>query len=81
MKLIFQKSYHKSFWKLDRKLQLKVHREVLKLTVRPSIKNCKKLINFSPEYRIRVWDYRILFDISDDKIIIQDIKHRKDAYK
>ena len=40
----------------------------------------KKLTNFTPEYRLRVGDYRILFETEDDKIIIYRIRHRKEAY-
>ncbi len=41
----------------------------------------KKLTNFSPEYRLRVGDYRVLFETEKDKIIIYRIMHRKDVYK
>ena len=41
----------------------------------------KKLTNFTPKYRLRVGNYRILFEIEDDKISIYRILHRKDVYK
>ena len=41
----------------------------------------KRLTNYSPEYRLRVGDYRVLFEIEDEKIIIYRIRHRKEAYK
>ena len=41
----------------------------------------KKLTNFTPEYRLRVGNYRILFEVENNKIIIYQIIHRKDAYK
>ena len=41
----------------------------------------KKLTNFTPEYRLRVGKYRILFILDGDVIRIHQIKHRKDAYK
>lgn len=40
----------------------------------------KKLVNFTPEYRLRVGDYRILFETEGDKIIIYRVRHRKEAY-
>lgn len=40
----------------------------------------KKLTNYSPEYRLRVGDYRVLFELSGNKIIIYRIKHRKNIY-
>nr|VFJ93145.1 MAG: mRNA interferase RelE/StbE [Candidatus Kentron sp. LFY] len=40
----------------------------------------KRLTNFSPEYRLRIGNYRALFEIDDYKITIYHIKHRKEAY-
>ena len=41
----------------------------------------KKLTNFTPEYRLRTGNYRILFEIENNKIIVYRIIHRKDAYR
>ena len=41
----------------------------------------KRLSNFSPEYRLRVGSWRILFEVSKKKIIIYRILHRKEAYR
>jgi len=41
----------------------------------------KKLTNFTPEYRLRVGKYRVLFEIENNKIVIYRIIHRKEAYK
>jgi len=41
----------------------------------------KKLTNFTPEYRLRVGNYRVLFEVENDLIIIYKIKHRKESYK
>jgi len=41
----------------------------------------KRLTNYTPEYRMRVGDWRVLFEIADDKIIVYRIRHRKEAYK
>jgi len=32
-------------------------------------------------YRLRVGDYRVIFDIDDDKVVILRIGHRKNIYK
>ena len=41
----------------------------------------KKLTNFTPEYRLRVGDYRVLFEVEADKIVVYRVLHRKDAYQ
>ena len=33
------------------------------------------------EFRFRIREYRILFDVIDNSIFILKIKHRKDSYK
>ena len=41
----------------------------------------KRLSNHSPEYRMRAGNYRALFEVVGDRIIVYRILHRKDAYR
>ena len=41
----------------------------------------KKLANFSPDYRLRVGEYRALFAIEAETVIIYRVMHRKEAYR
>jgi mRNA interferase RelE/StbE len=41
----------------------------------------KRLTSFTPEYRLRVGDYRALFEIEGKKIVIYRIRHRREAYR
>ncbi|MDI6762555.1 MAG: type II toxin-antitoxin system RelE/ParE family toxin [Thermodesulfobacteriota bacterium] len=41
----------------------------------------KRLTNFTPEYRLRYRNWRVLFEVEDDRIIIYRIMHRKDIYR
>jgi mRNA interferase RelE/StbE len=43
--------------------------------------NIKRLRQSDFGYRLRMGDYRILFDVEDDTIVIQKIGHRKDVYE
>ena len=43
--------------------------------------NVKRLTDFTPEYRLRVGEYRVLFEIEGDKIVIYRIRHRREAYR
>ena len=45
------------------------------------IGDVKKLTNFVPEYRLRIGDYRVLFEIIDYTIIVYRILHRKEVYR
>jgi mRNA interferase RelE/StbE len=41
----------------------------------------KRLTNFTPEYRLRVGEWRVLFEVESDKIVIYRILHRREAYR
>ncbi|MFO7540585.1 MAG: type II toxin-antitoxin system RelE/ParE family toxin [Chloroflexota bacterium] len=41
----------------------------------------KHLTDFYPEYRLRVGDYRVLFEIEGNEVVIYRIRHRKDVYR
>lgn len=41
----------------------------------------KHLTNYSPEYRLRIGNYRILFELEDDKMVIYRIRHRRSVYR
>ena len=45
-----------------------------------NLQNIKKLTNFEPAYRLRIGDYRVLFDVEENIIIIGRILHRKESY-
>lgn len=40
----------------------------------------KRLKHFVPNYRLRVGDWRVLFELVADEIIIHEVKHRSEAY-
>ena len=41
----------------------------------------KKLVDFDNAYRLRIGDYRVLFDVQSNHIVVYRIKHRREAYK
>ncbi len=41
----------------------------------------KWLTNFTPEYRLRVGDYRVLFEVENETIIVYRIRHRREVYR
>ena len=40
----------------------------------------KKLTNHTPEYRMRSGNYRVLFEVEGERIVVYRILHRKEAY-
>jgi mRNA interferase RelE/StbE len=44
------------------------------------IGNIKRLTNFTPEYRLRVGNYRVLFEVEETTIVVYRVMHRKHVY-
>lgn len=66
-----------------RKLSPVMRRRVTKKLERLSdglIGDVKRLRNFTPGYRLRVGDWRVLFDVEGDTIMVHNISHRSQAY-
>ena len=40
----------------------------------------KRLTHFTPEFRLRIGSYRVLFELEGAKVVIYRVRHRKDAY-
>lgn len=46
------------------------------------LKFAESLINYEiGQYRFRIGDYRVIFDIEGEKIVVLTLGHRKDIYK
>ncbi|MDY3204229.1 type II toxin-antitoxin system RelE family toxin [Arcobacter sp.] len=80
MLIDIQDSAYKDLKKIDKSDTIKILQTIKKLEDYPNITNVKKLTNHYPPFRLRIGDYRVLFDIEEDKIIVSNIKHRKKAY-
>ena len=82
-KLLFDDKVSKDLKKIDKHLQKKILEAIkTKLVADPYIG--KKLVGeLSSYYRYRVHDYRVIYEIVENEIIlvIIKIKHRKDVYK
>jgi len=65
---------------LPRQIQGKIL-EKIQLLENDLVGDVKKLTNFTPEYRLRVGNYRVLFEIEDTNIVIYRVKPRDKAYQ
>ncbi len=81
MKINIRKSAIKDLNKIDDIYKKKICKKIKNLEKFPNLSNIKKLTSFEPAYRLRVGDYRVLFDVFGDSIEIGRILHRKESYK
>ena len=81
----FTRSAEKEFGRLPRKLQLRAAEAIALLSENPysELIKVKKLKGAEDLYRIRVADYRIVYELRDERLIILVIKigHRREIYR
>ena len=83
MYAVFIERYaQKQIAKLDKKILPVVKEAIAGLAIDPRPFGYKKLKG-EEAYRIRIGDYRIIYEIEDDKIIVTvvSVGHRKNIYK
>jgi mRNA interferase RelE/StbE len=70
--------------KSDRTFLKRIDQALLALTESPVPTNSKQLVGEDPPlYRLRVGDYRILYQVEDDVLVflVVQVGHRKDVYR
>jgi len=67
---------------LDASLRRRIMQAIDKLALVPRPPGCKKLKS-RDAYRIKVGEYRVIYEIRDDILIVLVVRvaHRRDAYK
>lgn len=73
----------RSFRKLPREVQARLSLSIDLLKDNPRPPGSEKLKGTEDAYRIRVGDYRILYEVKDKDLIVYIIEtgHRRDVYK
>ena len=81
-KIEWKRSAVKELEKLPRQNISRIVSAVGELSSDPFPRGVRKLTGSERTYRIRVGDYRIIYDIFESRLIVEIIRvrHRKDAY-
>ena len=81
--ITFARSARKQLEALDRALALRIVGRIESLAVTPRPVGCVKLEGGTGLWRIRVGDYRVIYEIDDDRcrIDVSAVRHRRDAYR
>ena len=68
--------------KLDTKIQARLKPKIKRLSENPRPHSHIKLKGFENRYRIRVGDYRVIYEIHDDMLLVLIVKvgPRRDIY-
>ena len=81
--VLFKRSADKALQKLPEKVQRRIVLAASELAVEPRPVGCVNLEGEDNLWRIRVGDYRIVYTIEDQKlmVLVVRIAHRKDVYR
>lgn len=79
----FTKGATKQLNKLPNNIKERIDAKILDLALEPRPDGVKKLKGDENTYRIRVSDYRVIYEIYDDVLLISIVKlgHRSEIYK
>jgi mRNA interferase RelE/StbE len=77
------RSAAKDLRKIDCQWIPKILMAIESLGSEPRPAGCKKLAGSDHTYRIRIGDFRVIYDVHDDTLIILvvRIRHRRDVYR
>lgn len=73
----------KSLRKLDRGTARRILHAIDALTRDPRPPGCKQLKGGAGEMRIRIGDYRVVYDVTDEEVTILALRvgHRREVYR
>lgn len=82
-KIKFTKGARKMFSKLSQDLQDRIQPKIDDLAIEPRPNGVKKLKGEENVYRIKIGDYRIIYNIFDNVLLVKvvEVGHRSEIYK
>lgn len=80
--LIFSTKSDKKFQKLDQSLQQRIMDKLEFFFSQPDIYKFSRELNVKDKsYRFRIGDYRVVYRLETNNLIVINIDHRKNIYK
>lgn len=81
--ILIERSAEKDLRRLPEDVHQRVIEAILPLSANPRPPGSKKLVGGKNDWRIRVGDYRVIYDITDSVRIVRvyRVRHRRDVYR
>ena len=79
----FKPSAYRQFKRFPSAIAKRIDARIIALADNPRPRGVEKLAGYERAYRIRVGDYRVLYEIYDDVLVVYVIRvaHRREAYR
>lgn len=80
--VVFRDEARKAFLSLDSAVRTRIRKVIDRLAGNPYPGQATRLVSDSGTWRVRVGDWRILYEVNDDRLIILilDVGHRSEIY-
>jgi mRNA interferase RelE/StbE len=82
-RVLFERAVEKDLGRLSTGIHDRVIAAIRRLAKNPRPTGCRKLTGADSDWRIRVGDYRVIYEIADDiKVVrINRVRHRGEVYR
>lgn len=82
-RVVVPKPVQKQLAQLPKNFHDRIVDKILNLAEDPRPSGAKKLKGYQNEYRIRIGDYRVRYEVDEGEsvVIVLNCRHRKDAYR
>ena len=79
----FTRAARRDLSHLDKKIVTRIFPKIEMLATNPRPAGCRKIQGADDLWRIRVGDYRIIYSVHDQELVIEivTVRHRRDAYR
>jgi mRNA interferase RelE/StbE len=81
MNVEFHPDVYKQLQQLPRPVFAAALRMIVSLTREPRPAGVKKLVGGRHDWRVRIGEYRIVYAIDGDTVVVMQVRHRRDVYR
>lgn len=81
LRILFRRSARKDLQRLDGVHVRRIFPAIEQLAATPRPQGCRKLKGSEDLFRIRVGDYRVIYEIRPEEVVIVHVRHRSEAYR
>ncbi|MCX6641553.1 MAG: type II toxin-antitoxin system RelE/ParE family toxin [bacterium] len=81
--VLVEHSAERDLKRLPKSVFARIIPHLSELRQNPRPPNCRKITGSEASWRVRVGDYRIIYEVDDElkKVMVMRIKHRREVYR
>jgi mRNA interferase RelE/StbE len=82
-RVLIERSAERDLGRLSSEVHDRIIRAIQGLANNPRLPGCRKLVGGKNDWRIRVGDYRVVYEIADSarEVRVNRVRHRREVYR